>query len=275
MKSILLYLDFIGRKPSILMDRNKIHKTIYGGLLSLTSGVILFAASIYFSYLLFSRTSFIVMVNDEYNPLPFKNWTNEEFSIILMDKLLDPIQDADRLYGVKADYWWNRPTFYPNGTVTYKTEPHDIALEKCNISVHFKESKDLWIEQRQINSSTCIKRDLEINSSLLFGANNYTGIVFWIYKCQNSSTKNDCFPNDVIDAQLTNVFFLVRFKDYYFDHNVIGNNAVPYIYSDLVMCSSTAYKRTMWNMIVTKALFSLSQIQIFTQTSPKQEMPLI
>ena len=68
--------------------------------------------------------------------------------------------------------------------------------------------------------------------------------MFWIHKCINTTNKTDCAQEDLIQSALTNVFFLVRFKDYYFDHNIFGDTALPYIYSDQMMASVTAYKRS-------------------------------
>ena len=244
MLKYLISVDFIGQKPGLLIKGSRMHKTIFGGCLSLLTGFILAAAVSYFFYTLFSRTSFTVMLNEEYNPKPFKSWMNGEFSIILMDKYFNDIPNKGKLYDIYADFWWNKPTTYENGTTTYGIVLQQIKLETCNVSKHFPQTPELWNDQKLINQSTCMARDQDFYSSNLFGANNYTGVVFWIHKCINTTNKTDCAPDDVIQAALTNVFILVRFKDYYFDHNLVGDTAVPYIYSDQTMASITAYKRT-------------------------------
>ena len=244
MLKYILSVDFIGQKPGLLIKGSRMHKTLFGGILSLITGFILATAVVYFLFTLLSRSSFTVMLSEEYNPYPIKDWTNGEFSVILLDKYLNDIPNKHKLYDITANFWWNKPTTYDNGSIVYNLVQSPFNTETCNVSKHFPDTKTLWKDQKLINQSTCIQRDHNLNSSQLFGANNYTGLIFWIHKCINTTNKTDCAPESVIQAALTNVFFLVRFKDFYFDHTLTGDTAIPYIYSDQVMSSITAYKRT-------------------------------
>jgi hypothetical protein len=242
----IICLDFLGKKPNILINGSLTNKTLLGGILSILVTLTLAAGTSYFVQLLFSRDSYNVVLNDEYNLDSFKSWKNEEFSVTLMDRVLDEIPNADRIFGITGTWWVNREHYSPVGSVSYKLEMYDVKMEKCNLTKHFNDI-DLWKNEKLINSSMCFARDQDFNSSKIFGANNYTGLVLWIHRCHNSTTKNDCLPIEEIDKALLNVFFLVRFKDYYLDHKMSGYNAVPYIFSDSVQASSSAYKRIWYN----------------------------
>lgn len=243
LENIFLSIDFVGCSPKFFINKNEKFKTVFGGMLSCLTGIIIAASSIYFVNLLFSRSTYSVIINEEYNPTPFRDWTNEEFSIILLDKFLDNVHDRENIYDIYADFWWNKPYMDDKGVYNYKMQRNEIKLETCNITKHFPNSIDLWRDQKLINQSYCMRRNQNFNSSLTFGANNSTGVVFWIHKCLNTTKKKNCAPQEVIDETLTNVFFLVRFKDYFFKHDSIDKVAVPFIYSDQMQASSTAYKR--------------------------------
>lgn len=242
----IIFLDFLGKRPNILVNGSLTNKTLLGGILSILVTLTLVAGTSYFVLLLFSRDSYNVVLNDEYNLDSFKSWKNEEFSITLMDRVLDEIPNADRIFGIKGTWWINKEHFSPEGIASYKMESYDVKMEKCNLTEHF-DDRDMWRNEKLINSSMCFAKDQNFNSSKIYGANNYTGIVLWIHRCQNSTTKNDCLPIEDINNALLNVFLLVRFKDYYLDHKLSGQNAVPYIFSDSVQASSSAYKRIWYN----------------------------
>lgn len=236
-------LDFLGTKPVFFINGKTSSKTTFGGLLSVISALIILAASGYFIQMLFSRSSFNVLLSEDFNPNPTKSWNEPEFSVMLQNRLLADIPEKDRIYGITAQTWCNKPVAQPDGSVKQVTEILPVKLERCDVKRNFANSTDLWRDQKLINDSYCITPGQNISSIKLFGENDYCGVVFWIHKCQNSTTKKDCYPDDVLTKELQNIFVLTRFKDYYFDHNLLGETGIPYIYSDLQQASISAYKR--------------------------------
>jgi hypothetical protein len=137
-----------------------------------------------------------------------------------------------------------------NGTINWVIQRYPVNLEKCNLTVHFSDNMDMWRDQKLINDSICFSKNqsVPLESRYLFGDLNYTGIVTWIHKCINTTEDQTCASEEEIQKTLSNVFFYVRFKDYYYDHSILGDPAKEYVYSDLVMASSTAYKRIWYYM---------------------------
>jgi hypothetical protein len=245
MTNFLKIFDFLGVKPSLYYDKNTIHQTCLGGFLSIFTGCLVLSAVFFFSNILLTRTNYNITMYESRNDFPFKNWTNEQISVLLVDRYMNEIKDWDRLFGYYADSWWNKPSVNAEtGLTTYKNEIKRVELEKCRVDHHFKGEEDLWRDQKLINSSICIKRDQQLPVQFLFGDLNFTSIVFWIHRCINNTIKTDCFPKEKIEKDLENVFLQVRFKDHYVDHSDFKIPEEPYIYSDMVQASSTAYKRT-------------------------------
>lgn len=239
------YFDILSVKPQLFLDSSSRFKTLFGGILSFLCGITLLASTIYFSVLLFGRDTYTVMMSESRNHFPFKNWTNEQISVILVDRFMNEVPNWERIFDYYADSWWNRDHLdNKTGKIEWKNEIKQVYLEKCNLEEHFPGEEDLWRDQKLINSSMCIKRNQNLPIQHTFGDLNFTSIVFWIHRCRNTTTKNDCYPKEKIEKELENVFLQVRFKDYTLDHSVIKEPKVPYIYSDMVQASSTTYKRT-------------------------------
>ena len=98
--NVLKYLDFIGTQPSILIKQSNTHKTHFGGMLSIIVATLLFAGTVYFLRMLFSRENYSIIMTDEYDPDSFKDWTNEPIPLILIDKLAVPFKEPDRIFSM-------------------------------------------------------------------------------------------------------------------------------------------------------------------------------
>lgn len=89
-------LDFLGTKPVFFINGETSSKTTFGGLLSVISALLILAASGYFIQMLFSRSSFNVLLSEDYNQNPTKSWNEPEFSVMLQNRLLEDIPTCSR-----------------------------------------------------------------------------------------------------------------------------------------------------------------------------------
>jgi hypothetical protein len=245
---IISSFDFLGISPSITIEGNKKHKTVFGGLMSIFVAALLLGGSTYFMILLISRTNYSLLVSEEFYPNSFSNWTNSEVSFYLTNRVGQFLEDADRIYTVVGTYWQLKKIQNTDGTSVMRSVPAFLKMEKCNVTRHFKSNPDLWENEKYITHSYCMAPNQLVNVSKPFGYDESTYISFWVQKCQNTTTKNDCFPREYIDKTLVNVFLLSRFTNYYFDHSLQGDTSVPYIHNDGFFVSSTVYKRFSYSM---------------------------
>ena len=126
-------LDFLGEKPKLFINNYINHKTKLGGILSIISFIVLFSAVIFFTKILFERSNFSVMVNEQLNPDSLINWTNKELSIIVLDRLGNSMPDSDRIYGITGTfYYWKNV----NGS-DVKGATEQIKMEKCEYERNF------------------------------------------------------------------------------------------------------------------------------------------
>ena len=241
---IIKKCDFIGVTPRIFYKGHFRYKTISGGLLSIIILSFLISITIYFLHIFLSKKSFTIYENTVSITNPIKIWKKQDLSINVLDKYFNRIENASKIFSIYANIWSDL-RYYENGEFKSKTEITEVPIEICNIS-SFEEHESLWKDEKFINESFCFSKesiDNKINSTRSYGDTNYTGIVFWITLCTNSSYKNDCYPLEESKKILDNVFIYVKILNYYFDHNLIDNNIIPYIKSDLIQASASIYKR--------------------------------
>ena len=243
--SFLKKCDFIGVSPRIYYKGHFRYRTASGGILSILISFIFILLSAYFSYIFLSKNTFTIYENTVSIEKASKIWNKSDFSIILLDKYFQDIENASQIYSIYADIWTDT-RYYENDILKSKTEIFPVPIEKCNISSYEKEKEDLWKNEKLINYSYCFSEEAinnKINSTGSYGETGYTGIVFWISLCMNNSFKNDCYPLEVSKKILDNVFIYVKILDYYFVHKNRYNNVIPYIKSDLIQASASIYKR--------------------------------
>ena len=236
-------LDFIGVTPRIFYKGDFRFKTSTGGGLSLGLSLFMLIISLYFISIFFSRNSFTLYENTVTISRAKKMYSRQDFSITVLDKYFQKIENSSKIYSIYADIWTDK-RYYEDGILKPKTQIFPISFENCNISSY--EKYHLWKDEKLINESICFSEESikdNINSTGVFGETGYTGIVFWISICSNSSLKNDCYPFEKSKEILDNIFIYIKVLDVYFNHNNLHNNAIPYIRSDLIQASSSVYKR--------------------------------
>ena len=235
--------DFIGITPRLFFKGSFRFKTQIGGFLSLILTIFSLTISINFMYIFFSKNSFTLYENIVTRRRAQKIYSRQDISIILLDKYFQKIENSSQIYSVYADIWTDK-RYYEQGSYISKTEIVPVPTEQCNVSTY--EKSNLWKDEKLINESYCFSQDAidnHINSTGVYGETGYTGIVFWISLCTNSSTKNDCYPLEKSRELLDNVFVYVKILDIYFEHGNLNENAIEYIRSELIQASSSNYKR--------------------------------
>jgi hypothetical protein len=232
-------IDFLGPKPTLKYDKYDNHKTLFGAVLSILCFLVLLAGSVFFTNILIERSNYSVLMNEEAHPNSFVNWTDREFQFNVIDKYGLLIPESDRVYGIVGTYW---ETMKGGGA---RLRP--VEVERCNLDIHYAKHKDLYLNESAIEFGYCPKRNQTfLDTRKVYGASNYTGIVYWIHMCRNTTTKKDCYPEEKIREILSNVLVYIRFTDYYLDHKKQGEVSVPYVYSDIIQASVTVYKRVFY-----------------------------
>jgi hypothetical protein len=249
MSKLIEKLNFLGSKEFFNLNGSKKHQNLFGGILSLFTIIISAVACGYFSYLMLSRTSYNVIVSDEYNDKPFKNWTNAAASVVITDINGRLINDSEKYFGIKAIYLTNTPFINKNGIINHNINITNVDLETCSLNEHFQENFDLWKDHPFIGNANCIPRNQILNSTLTFGVVNFTSILIYVHKCTNTTQIKNCASQQDIDLKLTSLILSLRFINYYYDHDKFNEPAVPYVYNENIPISATVYKSIQYNFM--------------------------
>ncbi len=170
MSLFLKSIDFLGVHPSLYINKKGSYQSTIGGILSLLTGMMITISFFYFNINLFNKSNYNLMMIESRDELPFRNWTDEQISVILVDRFMKEIRDWNRFFDYFADSSWNRPFVNEEtGDISYRTQLKKVHLEKCNVENHFRGEEELWKNQKLINSSMCLKRDQYLPVQYLFG----------------------------------------------------------------------------------------------------------
>jgi hypothetical protein len=150
---IFTCLDFLGTKPSLLINNQNSCKSNLGGVLSICVSVCLFIGALYFLNILFFRLNYVISQSEEYFPNSHADWDNLETSIILLDKLGLEFEDQDRIYGVTAMLYKYVPVFNKDNSTSMEFKFKQVALEKCQKEKSFLGDEKLWDTEKYIEKS--------------------------------------------------------------------------------------------------------------------------
>jgi hypothetical protein len=244
MLNLILDADFISQTPTLYFRGRSNHHTYFGGTLSILFTLLLLSILTYLLIVLLERNDYSITLVEEYNiKNAYINLTNQDHAIGLVDKLGRPFADQRRLFTIKGLYWKLVMTISPNNSETEAlTVPYPIELEHCNITQFSK--PELWKDEPPINIGYCVKKNQYVDTSRIYGYDNYTSMSFWIQKCTNNSEFDNCYPEEVIQESLANCFVAYKYIDHYVDHNLNGNPFVPFVNTILKPASISVYKRT-------------------------------
>jgi hypothetical protein len=241
------FIDFLGTKPTLNIRGKTGYQTLFGGLLSIVVFCLLMAGAGYFINQLLSKTNFTIIQSEEYSPLGFMDWTNNEFAVTLVDRIGQQIPEADRIYSISA-FWFHYEEVKTSSGSIMNTKMKFFDMEYCDLNKHFSNSTNLWKDEKFLSTSYCLPKDVPLNTSQVYGSTGNKGITLWLTRCLNTTTKKNCFSPERVEKELENVIVMTRFKNYYFDHKVDGDTGIPYIYTHTPSVSSTVYIRFWYDM---------------------------
>jgi hypothetical protein len=160
-------LDFLGKKPTLLIKGETSNKTLFGGVLSILVTCALIAGTSYFTNMLLSRNSYSVILAEEYYPNSYIDWEGYEFSSIVLDRLANPFPDEDRIYSMTGTRFWVKPVINSDGSNGTQTITVKFPMEKCNVTRHFANNVEYWKKEKHIEKSYCIPTGLNLNTQCL------------------------------------------------------------------------------------------------------------
>jgi len=203
-----------------------------------------------------TRQSFSVIYNLDNREIPSIKINESQLFLLLIDPLGNEITEHERYFNFMVKFWKIEiPSEYSQntnntsdkkGTSLNKIIIEDLPLRNCS-SLNYSKFSSIYETFSKIYfSGVCI--DFSNLTDPLFG--KYGGIEgqstlnIYIRKCLNSTiaNKTNCFPEDVIDKKLSQLFLNVGVIENDVDSNNFSNPISEFYKNDLLPISSTVFK---------------------------------
>jgi len=250
---ILDYIDILSFKPQLKINGQSRYITPFGKIINFVCIIIIFVLSIFITMDLISRQSFSVIYNLDNRELPSIKINESQIALLLIDALGNEITEHDRYFNFMVKFWKVEiPSDYSQNTTDYKQTylPRniitDLPLRNCSSLNYSKFSPFYETFSKVYFSGVCI--DFSNITDPLFGkyegVEGFSTLNIYIRKCLNSTINNktNCFPEDVIDKKLSQLFFnLIGIEN-----DVVSNNFTHPIFefykNEMLPLSSTVFK---------------------------------
>ena len=218
-KNFIILIDIFGHYPSFVIQNKLLHKTIFGGIITIFVIFISIISTIFFSQeLLFRKCPYINLSTEIYNnPKRINYYNNFEFAIGIKNPNNNLFEINESIYYIKA---FLIKTII-NSTGTYNIK-ENINMKSCNeifneSNINYNLFKNLSLdnlycisnEQNNIN-------DIYINE---YNGNNYfQRIEILLYECTNLTNNNCSSENEI------NNFLNTTLSYYIINNNIRTNN---------------------------------------------------
>jgi len=256
-------VDFLGKKPTLLIDKQASHKSLFGGILSLLTLVAILAGIGYFASILFARQTFNLVQNEQLDITQTMSISDYPIAVNIADQFGRLLEEQERIFDVAVMHYYFRPYYNKLTNLTVLTPIiEQLPVEKCDIKNNkFGKFKDLFAKENDVEGY-CLPPGLNVNLTSPIGYPTTDFIMFYFYRCQNITQigKTNCMPPEVINQKLSNFWLASFFVDYYFDHNNLENPATPYIRKEAIVSGYSPY--------VFRELFvNLKNVDYFSDTN--------
>ena len=179
-------VDFLGKKPTLLIDKQASHKSFLGGILSLiTLTAILFGFG-YFGSILFARDTFTVVQNEILDLVQTMSISDFPIGVTIVDNLGQEMPDGDRIFEVMPILYSQGSYF--NSTLNMSipvTNAVGLPLEKCDLR------NNRYVKYKQLlanelgRAGYCIPPGIDVNITSPIGYASMSILAIWFRKCQN------------------------------------------------------------------------------------------
>ena len=221
-RNFIILIDLFGHYPSFVIHNRLIHKTFFGGIITIIVVFIAIITTIFFSQeLLYRKYPYVNLSTEIYNnPKKIDYYNNFEFAIGIKNPNNNLFEINESIFFIKA--FLVKTIINSSGTYNIK---ESINLKRC--SETFNESNinyDLF-KNLSLDNLYCISNEQndinEIYIKEFYGNNNFQKIEIQFYECTNS-TNNICSSKNEINT------FLNSTLSYYVINNYIRPNNHKY-----------------------------------------------
>ena len=214
----LRILDQFSKKPELLINGHPRYFNKLGIFFGISLIISLVISVIIAINSTLNKKKINMLYNVESNLENFIEFNDIQISLIITNDKGNEIKNPDRLFEIQSKFLDFETV---NGVLKPKAKP--IFFSDCENN--YKKTGD-YNDSKLINAYKgvrCLK--LKEQNITLHGnnrpGNHFSSFDLYLNKCVNTTSKTDCFPNEIIEEELHEVKLLLNIGD--FDVNTIKN----------------------------------------------------
>ena len=239
-------MDYLSHKARLTFsNKGDIRlKTIYGGILSIFSILIIAILGIYFLLNFLQRNNKYSISSTESSPyLNLTNTNKIPFLFRLSNGDSIPYNNTDKIYNIIFKFWFGGTNSTEKTIDNVKQHNENLQIEKCNLPKHFGEYKNLFQNITDLNTFYCpIIRNYNQTLYGIYGnVLPFSYYYFYFQLCDYNNDKN-CFSLSEIENLLSDTYLDMRTINYEIDTES-KEVKKPILKSDRFMISLTIHKR--------------------------------
>jgi hypothetical protein len=242
LQTYFINLDIYGSKPSFRIGESSSLKTKLGSMLTVLSMMVMLATLGFFSVRLFD-TKHPLIIHSVYNYInsPFIQLTNKNFGFAFglqdpntYDQFID-----EGIYQVKVSQRRGK-RIEINGKSIFDWTITPLEIERCTFN-KFPEAYKETLTKQPLNDMYCLK-DSSFFLNGTFVNEEYSLVFFEFFQCRNTTEKQNCKPQEVIDKTLQGSFYQFAYTDISIDPSDYLNPNKQYLASSYGTLTNKAYK---------------------------------
>lgn len=244
------YFDLLSEKPELKINGNSRFHSYFGNFIGILLFVFTFIVTIIFINDIFKKKKYSIIYNVDNRQDPDISLNTKYIGLLITDLLGKEIPNYSRVYEIKAKFWQFNLTkaFQSNGTLEYisATEINQISCQKAYPHLINMNNQDTFkYAGLLIKSAVCLDlSDTYVNFYGKYGTsfNGFSMINIYLNKCVNTTTKTDCYPNEMIENILSHNSLSILTSDYDINPDLIDSPLQEYIKLEQIIISSTIFK---------------------------------
>jgi len=260
---LMNFFDIISFKPDMKINGNSRYITNLGKGVSIMClfSIIILSGFIILDVL--TRKTYTIITSLDSREIPNIKINQSQIAMVLIDATGNEFNEYNRYFNFMVKFWKIEiPNNYQQNTSDYKQTflPKNtiinLPLKNCSSLNYTKFSSFYETFSKVYFSGVCIdfSNFNETLSGKYGGVDGYSTLNIYIRKCINSTAANktDCFPENVIDQKLSQIFFNLVGIDNDIDSSNYGNPILQFYQNELLPLSSTIFKNYFKDINVVK-----------------------
>ena len=277
MDNVIKFLDFYDTHVTFSYKNSHAYKTVFGGILSIITCLVLVIVTLIFAESVFSKENFKIISTSKIN-----QFSNFDFSKIpILIGLADPggslMNIDEKLFNIIVTEYHLIVTKEKNHIINITINDTEFELDNCE---KYKGNKSYFLNDTfknfELSRFQCIKpgQNLTFFGKYKDSINGYRGMRIIVEKCNNESLKSKnknitCYPKEIIDNKLLNVKLFTYYIGFNINHYSFDNNYLLYIESGYYSRFSTTIFKS-YEASFTKNIYITDRSIIFNHRIRKE-----